>query len=373
MLITSPVAFGEDAMDDFQWNAFISQSAIYTSDNDLFSRSDDRVSLDLWEAGILFTKGLADQLDFSAQLLGRKVSEYSDEDIRIDYAFLNYQLAQSQNSTFGIRVGRIRSSYGLYNETRDIPHTRTGILMPQSVYFDKTRNTFFSADGAEFYGFHDIGDNRLAYQVFLGRPFADEEEAQESQLPVSDLTGQHGLLAKISYGADFDGFKVAFTYFHPQYEFDIEPGLIDSDEEFYTESMLTSLEYNQFNWSLTAEYLRLKFKVLGVEVNEKPVSQLFFKPLYGEAFYLQGLYRFNSHWETYVRYDQSEDRYWATYNSGSFFRDSNIGLTFRPNAHWLIRTEAHYIEGSSNLANRDNAAPHTKYWHAAMLQIAYQW
>ncbi len=355
-----------------QWQAFLSQALIYTSDNNFFSDSDDTVSAEMWEAGVLLNVALAERWDYSMQLLGRRISEWSDEDIRLDYAFFSYALLNSQNHNAGFRAGRIRSSYGLYNETRDIPHTRTGIVMPQSVYFDKTRNTFFSSDGLEFYGHHDFDDRRLSYQLFVSKPFADQDEARESLLPVNDVEGQHSLLAKVSYGNELDGLRTAFTYYRPQYKFDISEALIVSDKKFYSETMVSSIEYNHFDWSLTAEYLRMKFRVLGVQVDfTKPLSVFFRRAYYGEAFYLQAVRRWDEHWETYLRYEWSEDReYDASWRDS---RDTNIGVSYRPDNHWLFRIEGHYVEGSANLLARDNFSSRTKYWHALMTQIAYRW
>jgi hypothetical protein len=46
-----------------------------------------------------------------------------------------------------MRVGRIKTAYGLYNTTRDVPFTRPSIVLPQSIYFERTRNLTVSADG----------------------------------------------------------------------------------------------------------------------------------------------------------------------------------------------------------------------------------
>jgi hypothetical protein len=39
----------------------------------------------------------------------------------------------------------------LYNTTRDVPFTRPSIILPQSIYFERTRNLTVSADGGEIY------------------------------------------------------------------------------------------------------------------------------------------------------------------------------------------------------------------------------
>ncbi len=355
----------------FEWEAFFSQNVIYSSDNAFMADSDDALSFDNWEAGLLFTSNLTDRLTFSGQLLGRKVSESSDEDFRVGYGFFSLPLYQGGRDTLGVRLGRIRSSYGLYNETRDMPHTRVGIIMPQSVYFDKTRNSFHSADGVELFAFHDFDDNRLSYQIFLSRPVADEDEARETMLPVTDLKGKHSILAKISYGSEYDGPRIAFTYYRPQYEFDIDPGLLQSSGEFYSESMVTSFEYNQYDWTFTAEYLRLKNKTIGVVPTGTFISAFFERPSYYETYYAQFVYRFNEQWDTYVRYDHAEERRIKDPHFYSY--DSTLGVTYRPDNHWLIRAEGHYVEGTSSLMVRDNAPPATAYWNALLMQVAYKW
>jgi len=365
----------------FDWDAFASQSVIYTNDYDFLSESDDNLSLDMWEAGVLFTTDVYQRLRFSAQLLGRKVSEYSDEDIRLDYAFFSYPFYQSGKSTLGLRLGRIRSSYGFYNETRDIPHTRTGIVMPQSVYFDQTRNSFYSADGIEFFGFHDFDDNRLSMQVFFSRPIADKDEAQEAaDLRPKNLKGDQSILVKLGLGNEFEGWRAAVTYFRPEYDVDVSFAVpfppfsvADNEASFYSESVVTSLEYNEFSWSVTLEYLRHKFQTHIPQVGALGLGESR-SDYYEEAYYVQGLYRMNEQWEGYLRYDSSQLR--GNNNQafpGGYFDDINVGIAYRPDGHWLVRAEFHYIEGLARLLDRDNALTSDRYWTAAMFQVAYRW
>ncbi len=385
VLLCAKTVYAKDAdfLKSTHWSAFVSQTAIYSSDYNFLSQSDDKVSLDMWEAGVLFTATMAHDVAFSAQLLGRKVSEFSDEDIRLDYAFLSFPFYSDYQNTLGVRLGRIRSSYGFYNETRDIPHTRTGVIMPQSVYFDKTRNSFFSSDGIELYGFHDFGEfseQRLGFQLFISKPLEDKEEAQEAaSLKARNLDGDKSFLAKVSYGSEIEGFRVAFTYYRPEYDVAVtypisQAPLLELEENnasFYSENMVTSIEYNSLNWGLTAEYIRHKFftkiPVLGDSGFKSENA------FYEEAYYLQGLRRISQQWESYLRYDSTRLRgtnaYWTK------FKDINIGVSFRPDEHWLLRAEFHYINGRSRLFTRDNDyyAGEPGYWHAGMVQVAYRW
>ncbi|KZZ80437.1 hypothetical protein A3766_23490, partial [Oleiphilus sp. HI0132] len=279
--------------------------------------------------------------------------------------------------SLGLRLGRIRSSYGFYNETRDIPHTRTGVVMPQAVYFDMTRNSFYSADGVEFFGSYDLSGEPLAFQLFLSQPVADKDELEEaSQLSPSKLKGDRSLLAKIIYGEEFDGWRASITYFKPEYEVSVEfPAgddpllmIVEPDASFYSENIVTSLEYNQFQWSVTFEYLRHKF-----QTNIPALASEAVNDFYEEAYYLQSVYRFDEFWEMYARYEQTKLR--GSSDPKSSFDDANFGLAFRPDENWLLRAEIHYIEGYSRLFSRDNSISDEQdpYWTAVLFQLAYRW
>ena len=418
-IFASSVALGlpahaDDWLTQNHFEAFLSQSFVHSSDHNFLSQSDDAASVDLWEAGALYSTKLYKDLGFSGQILGRKVSEASGNDVRVDYAFLSQALYSDKDIQLIGRLGRIRSSYGFYNETRDIPHTRTGIFMPQSIYYDRTRNSFYSADGIEFFVSKGFDEKQLSFQVFLSKPVIDDEEIKEaSQLSPSNLKGDKSLLAKLAYGSEFEGWRAALTYYRPEYTIDVNPTLAFSPADlgfpsgpsvsvqaygdnsaFYSETVLSSLEYNQLDWSITVEYARGK---IDSKVNldlEKTIANSPFPALnsaqldlvrqfaaqnikflgYEESFYLQGLYRWSDAFETYLRYDYNRLRDVSYADPEGHSVDINIGTSWRPNHNWLVRGEFHYVDGWSRLFSRDNPVPKTnRYWTAAALQIAYRW
>lgn len=401
-----------------QLEGFVSQTFSHSSDHHFLSESDDDLAVDLWEAGILGNVRVKDDLLFSAQVLGRQVSQDSGNDVRVDYAFFSLPLAQTMDSQLGMRIGRIRSSFGFYNETRDIPHTRTGILMPQSTYYDMTRNSFYSSDGIEFFADKAVGDKRLSFQLFLSRPLADEDEVGEAaSLTPSNLQGDRSVLLRASYGSEFEGFRYALTYYKPEYSVDLHaryevPGALPDIElkeqgaNFFSQTVMTSIEYNTLKWALTFEYSRHKFKAhirnwlsaraeLDTLISILPGSGLSAEQqadvangvtntqasidrltdgINEENYYLQGLYRFNEQWEGYVRYDATRARGLSRTNLYSRWVDMNAGATYQPDEHWLLRAELHYIDGWARLLKRDNEqlGGSSRYWTAAFFQVAYR-
>lgn len=64
---------------------------------------------------------------------------------------MDYAPVETADRRLGVRVGRVRLRLGLYNDTRDVAFTRPSILLPQSIYFDRTRELQISGDGILFY------------------------------------------------------------------------------------------------------------------------------------------------------------------------------------------------------------------------------
>ncbi len=82
----------------------------------------------------------------------------------------------------GIRAGRVRTTMGLYNETRDIDMLRSSVWLPQAVYPETSREYYASADAVALYGTFDLKSlGTLSYQIGSGDLVNDED-------PASDLT-----------------------------------------------------------------------------------------------------------------------------------------------------------------------------------------
>ena len=131
---------------DLQIHGFASQAYITTSDNDVFGNSDNGGSFGLTEAGLTASARPLPKLQISAQVLSRRAGEGNSGMPRLDFGFLDYRVYSHEVNQFGIRVGRLKNPFGFYNDTRDVPFTRPGILLPQSIYFDRTRNVSLSSD-----------------------------------------------------------------------------------------------------------------------------------------------------------------------------------------------------------------------------------
>ena len=82
---------------------------------------------------------------------------------------------------FGIRVGRLKNPFGFYNDTRDVAFTRPGILLPQSIYFDRTRNLGLSGDSVQIYGEKAISSlGTFSAQFGVWWPIVSDKDTESS-------------------------------------------------------------------------------------------------------------------------------------------------------------------------------------------------
>src|SRR5580698_8652432 len=66
----------------------------------------------------------------------------------LDWAAADYKV----NERFGVRFGKVKTPWGLFNETQDIDPSYMWALLPQSIYDITTRNADLAHYGAVVYG-----------------------------------------------------------------------------------------------------------------------------------------------------------------------------------------------------------------------------
>lgn len=347
---------------DMQLHGFFMQSLVNTSDNNFFGQSDGRISSDFREFGANASWRLKPELQLSAELLSHRAGGTDDGRLRLDYGLVDWTTHASENGRGGIRLGRVKAAYGLYNTTRDVPFTRPSIILPQSIYFERTRNLTVSADGGEIY-LERYGDGALLSASFaLGRPQANTSAAKVALVGLapngkleSDLTPDFHLL----YETDGGKYRLGFTATRLKLHYHPGPGDRLQAGTFELRPLVFSAQYNDENWSLTSEYAWRK------------TSSTNFGPAFynghaaGESYYLQGTYRIAPRWEAVLRYDvyyaDRNDRHGQTFAAATglpgfvrFAKDWTTGIRYDLTSSFMLRAEIHRIDGAGFLAAQDN-------------------
>lgn len=132
--------------EDIKIHGFVAQGLIQAQDSN-FVNDDGDVSLKLTEVGVNASYKINSQLRVAGQGVYLNGGNRYPEGLRIDYLFLDWHLVSNADWQFKLQLGRNKNYHWLYSSTRDVPHTRPSIILPQSLYFDAFRDVALGVDG----------------------------------------------------------------------------------------------------------------------------------------------------------------------------------------------------------------------------------
>lgn len=388
-LVALPLAGAASAQElghGVQAHGFFSQSLIYTSDNNVGGDSDDAVATDMRELGGNLSWRVNPDWLLSAQVLARWAGAADDGDLRLDYGFVDHTLHANGEDQFGVRVGKIKNPYGFFNTTRDVAHTRPGILLPQAVYIDELRNTFLAAPGVSFNGNNSFDDSFIEWSVNLVRPEVDARSLTNYMLTnqPGHFEGKSSWLTQAIWVQEGGGWRMGLTLGNVRMKYQTTPADFLKAGDIDLHTSVFSLEHNRERWSVTSEYALIR-QVRGGFIPALSASALDLDTTV-EAGYVQGLYRFAPRWQSYLRYEflylDRDDRNGKSFSALSggaipaiqrYSRDKVIGVRYDPDSSWSLSAEYHLIDGTAWLPRIDNpAATMQRDWSMLLLQAAWR-
>lgn len=352
---------GPAAAFDYQLHGFAAQG-YSLSDGDNYFGDSRHGSANFYELGLNGTLALRPDLLVSAQGLMRRAGRTDTEGLRLDFAQIDYRFLSTADSNAGLRLGRVRKPYGLFNDTRDVVFTRPGITLPDAVYLEALglRSLLFSGDGGQLYASHRFGEHAVSLSANYD---LEHELNQKQKLQLLDV---HDLPNEVHLGDfytaqlldEWNGGRLKFgaTYLHAAFTLRPTPeSPLQGRQDFAV--WVASAQYNAERLSLTGEYFIDYSK--GVSNYARPTSTS------SDGFYLQATYRVAPRWTLLTRYSASfanrHDRDGREYAERTgkdryrrFGHDETIGLKWLPTEHWGLWTELHLIQGSNGAPDLDN-------------------
>jgi len=370
--------------DNLQIHGFASQAFISTSDNDVFGNTDSGGSFGFTEVGLNASYQMLPRMQFSAQVLSRRAGEGNSGSPRLDFGFVDYRLYSHETKQFGVRVGRLKNPLGFYNDTRDVAFTRPSILLPQSIYFDRTRNLALSSDTIQLYGesaHSTLGS--VSVQFGVGRPIVSDKDTGVSLLAgerAGNLTREVSYIGRGIYESNDKRFRLAVSGSWTNIGYN--PGASDplGSGVIQFSPIILSAQYNTEKWSLTSEYALRHFKYRNFNIPAFDTLDF-----YGESYYFQGVYRFTHQWEAILRYDvlytDRSDRSGKQFAGvtgrpahSRFAKDITVGLRFNVTPSFMLRAEYHRVNGTAWLSTLDNpdSSATSQHWNLFAVQASYR-
>ncbi len=369
-------------IDDVKIHGFISQGYIKTTDNNYLADTENG-SFEFNELGINFGTAISPRLRMGMQFFAQDIGDIGNDKITLDWAYADYYF----NSYLGIRVGKIKISYGFLNEIRDFDMLRTFIFLPTSMYSLIIRDTMVAVKGSGAYGdipLGNIGD--LKYQL-IGGVFEMDPEGGTSKIAEND--NNRVLETKIKYACSgslewhppITGLRLEISSYLTRSTFITElifDQFVEVSDGFsmqvanagdhvvldYQAMMFTaiSLEYIWNDLKIRAEYgqigqnstIETDSTVINPFTNQM-IGLTKIDLVYKSIGYHGSIsYRFSRLVELGTYYSESYANTDTPDNPRKYLKDFCFTVRMDVNPHWIVKLEGHSMNGTLYLFDNDN-------------------
>ena len=335
------------SLPQLELHGFASQGFLLTTANNYLANS-SRGSFEFSEVGLNFTLPATDRLRLGLQLFSRQLGPIGDYRATLDWYYLDYHW----RDWLGIRAGRVKLPFGLYNDINDIDSARTAVLLPQSIYPAQNRDFLLAQTGAEIYGYQHLGGaGALDYRLYAGTIFLDLKQQPGSPITVVNLDVPYVVGGRVLWGLPIEGLRLGASLQALRLDTDLLAPRVSSPIQLKIPATLwvASAEYVVRELLFAVEYSRWLVKAESSRPDIFPNSSTT-----SERAYALASYRVSSWLQAGTYYSllfPNVDR-----RGGRETRQNDLALSFRfdVNSFWLIKVEGHYMHGTAALSSSLN-------------------
>lgn len=338
-----------------QVHGFVSQGFIKSTGNNYLGWTKRaQGSFKFTEVGINFTTQPTERLRIGTQLFARELGPMGNYNAKVDWLMLDYRW----RDWLGIRAGRVKLPFGLYNDTSDIDSARVPVLLPSSVYPVTSRDFYLAQSGFEIYGYVPLRSaGTLDYRLYAGSIYLDIPPGRGAPVQATSVDNPYLVGARLLWETPVEGLRLGGSFQPTQITFNaIAPQMMPPAVASLTLTAVlwvASLEYAANDWLVAAEYGRIWLKNATTNPGIVPVipgSMATEVVRTSEMGYLMVARRvFN--WlqpGAYFSFSFPDIDHRAE-RRDLMQLDGAMTLRFDINAHWLVKLEGHWMHGTSGL------------------------
>lgn len=355
-----------------QLHGFVSQGYIASANNAFLARSRHGGSFDLSEGGINVTTEPVERLRIGVQLFARRVGTTGNFNAKFDWFYVDYRF----RDWLGLRAGRTKIPFGLYNEINDVDVARVPILLPQSIYPSANRDFLLAQTGGEIYGRIPMGSaGTLEYRLYGGTIQLDRPTTTVgSPIAVNTLENRYLVGGRVMWELPVDGLRIGASAQTLRLQSDLVVANMPVSINLPVVLWVGSAEFARGPWLIAAEYSRWHQRLTssntaiypnGAAVNERAYVMGSYQVTdwFHPGLYYSVLFPYSGS----VLTDTVANRHGRAAQS----HDVAATLRFDINDNWLVKVEGHYMRGTAGLASNLNGnVPLTNLpWNTAVLIV----
>lgn len=334
----SALAFDADRI---QIHGFASQGYLKSDHYDYLVAETADGTVEFNEFGLTVLSDLNDHLRLGIQVFARDLGDNGNDKLGVDWAFGDYRY----RNWFGVRFGKIKKAFGLYNQIRDIDAARTGVFLPLGVYPEDGRVGQQSIKGVAVYGSVSGG---IEYQAQYGT-LDSEFEALVRDNPdlVSAEVSDDNYVLHLGWNAPLDGLRLVGTFNHEGWFQVTEADPENWETDIARDAWVVGLEYMIGDVTCAAEYTQFDFEM---NITGFPVYEWTTEAYYGlVAYRLLDWFELGASYS--VVYSDKDDKKGTRYDGQALPRalgwskDLAITTRFDLGDAWIIKLEGHWLNG----------------------------
>jgi hypothetical protein len=323
-------------------HAYVSQGFLFTSNNNYLSMKSSEGSPQWTDAAVNISDSVADNLRVGMQLHMYQLGEFGGSNVIVDWASGEYRV----NDHFGIRAGKVKTVWGLFNDSQDIDAVFLWILLPQGSYAIDHKSFYLAHVGGDVYGALFLGKRAgtLHYDGYAGQATIDLNDGYIKQFADIGLVFTNSLGGK-TYGGDL------------QWETPLKGLTIGSSADVqavdgtaptgsvHLPPTLTPSFYTQFSRGkvyLAGEYDRIPINAtLTIGSAVIPFVED------GRSWFAMGSYRLRSNFQVGSYYSHYVNKAGDTTQPANYSKDWVVSGRYDFNAYFYAKIEGHFLHGTA--------------------------
>jgi hypothetical protein len=294
------------------------------------------------DAAVNISDSLSDNLRVGIQLHMYQLGQFGGSNVFVDWAQGDYKV----NDHFGIRAGKVKTIWGLFNDSQDIDAIFLWILLPQGSYSVDHKSFYLAHVGGDVYGnvFFGKRAGTLHYVAYGGQATIDLNDGYIQTFAQIGLVFTNSLGGK-TYGADL------------QWETPVQGLILGCSGNWLTAygtapagsfnspPYLVSSIYGKFSRGkvyLAGEYDRIPFNAtitIGTEVI--PFAQD------GRSWFAMGSYRLSKKLQAGSYYSHYVNKAADTTQPANYSKDWVLSGRYDFNSYFYAKIEGHFLHGTA--------------------------